>query len=239
MPFPRCPECGSMRLDCNGMRYTKEGQVQRYLCQECGHRPSFGDSCKKSGIVRKRQVGALAKAKNLTEEPQVERLAGENQQLTFKDARITQYAWKCKLKGLQVDTIERRCYLLQRLVNNGGDLGRPESIDETLAINEYPLATKWLMVSAYKAYCKVFHLLWDPPRVKYQPKAPYLPSEELCLRFIAALPKKLMVFCRLLFETGCRSGEAVQVEWRNVNRENCTVHIAFPEKGSSERTVQI
>lgn len=48
-----------------------------------------------------------------------------------------------------------------------------------------------------------------------------------------------MVFCRLLYETGARGGEAVKIEWQHINRENYTIHIAYPEKGSNERTVKV
>lgn len=34
----RCPECGSNRLYEEGLRYTNEGQVQRFLCRVCSYR---------------------------------------------------------------------------------------------------------------------------------------------------------------------------------------------------------
>ena len=33
-----CPECGNAELYKDSWRYTKEGQVQRYLCRVCGYR---------------------------------------------------------------------------------------------------------------------------------------------------------------------------------------------------------
>lgn len=129
----------------------------------------------------------MAKAKNLTEKPQVERLAGENQQLTFKDARITQYAWKCKLKGLQDNTIERRSYILKRLVNDGADLNEPTTVETVLAVKNYPTPTKWLMVHTYRSYCKAYHIDWEPVRVKYKPKMPYIATQQECMIFFAAM----------------------------------------------------
>ena len=35
---PRCPECGSRRIWKDGIRYNAGGNVQRYLCRECGYR---------------------------------------------------------------------------------------------------------------------------------------------------------------------------------------------------------
>ena len=34
----RCPECGCERIYKDGLRYTNEGQTQRFLCRNCAHR---------------------------------------------------------------------------------------------------------------------------------------------------------------------------------------------------------
>jgi len=47
----RCPECGSSLLYKDGLRYTTEGQVQRYLCRTCSYR--FSESNVKIHITRK------------------------------------------------------------------------------------------------------------------------------------------------------------------------------------------
>jgi len=40
----RCPQCGSAKLWRDGIRYTGFGQVQRYLCRNCGYRFSNPNS---------------------------------------------------------------------------------------------------------------------------------------------------------------------------------------------------
>lgn len=35
---PKCPECGSQRIWKDGIRHNVNGEIQRYLCRECGHR---------------------------------------------------------------------------------------------------------------------------------------------------------------------------------------------------------
>jgi len=35
---PKCPECRSQKVWKDGLRYTKHGDVQRYLCRNCGYR---------------------------------------------------------------------------------------------------------------------------------------------------------------------------------------------------------
>jgi hypothetical protein len=47
----RCPECGSNRFYKDGLRYTNEGQIQRYLCRVCGYR--FSQSSVKVDIMGK------------------------------------------------------------------------------------------------------------------------------------------------------------------------------------------
>jgi len=210
------------------------------LCQECGYRPSFGNSEEKRGIETDLPVAVLAKAKDLNPEAELASVSGDgSQQLNFKDPRIAQYAWKCKLRGLQDNTIERRCYALRKLVDDGGDLNDPTTIETVLAVKNYPTPTKCLAVNIYRSYCKAYRIDWEPVRVKYQPKKPYLPTQQEFMIFIAAMTKKLMIFCRVLFETGCRCGEAVHIEWTDINLENSTIAISHPEKGSSERTLKV
>jgi integrase len=37
-PKQRCPECTSQKVWRDGLRYTRQGEVQRYLCRSCGYR---------------------------------------------------------------------------------------------------------------------------------------------------------------------------------------------------------
>jgi hypothetical protein len=218
-----CPQCGHSEFDHGGFYYPSYGgSKQRFLCKACGHRFTLEHKTLKTDktIHRKRHVGAnpAQEAKNMNPETETKTVSGDmTQQLKMKDARIAQYAWKCKLKGLQENTIERRSYILQKLVNDGADLNEPTTVETVLAVKNYPTPTKWLMVHTYRSYCKAYHIDWEPVRVKYKPKMPYIATQQECMIFFAAMPRKLMVFCRLLFETGCRSGEAVQMEWQDIS----------------------
>jgi len=44
----RCPECGGMRIWCDGVRQTATGPVQRFLCRSCGFR--FSQTTAKSQV---------------------------------------------------------------------------------------------------------------------------------------------------------------------------------------------
>jgi integrase len=168
---------------------------------------------------------------------EIKTVAGEFGTLE-QDARILQYEWKCKNRQLSENTIKKRKYYLNRLVRDGADLDKPESVESVLATH-YPTATRWVMVIAYRSYCKLFNIPWDPVKVKYQPKMPYMPTEEECRIFIAAMPKVLTVFCQTLFETGARVGELTKVERQDVNEEECKIAIRCPEKGSNPRMIKV
>jgi integrase len=154
------------------------------------------------------------------------------------DARVLQYEWKCRKKQLSENTIERRKYYLTRLLRDGANIDDPDSVEEALA-TKYTMSVRWTMVIAYRSYTKLFGIPWEPVKVKYEPKMPYIPTEEECMVFIAALPKVLMVLCRLLFETGARIGEALKIEWCDIDTENCKIVIQHPEKGSNPRAIRV
>lgn len=232
-----CPECHGSELFKDGLRYLSNGvQVQRYLCKKCGFRFSEGNNvnvvCQTSNS---RQVCAiLQEAKNL-DATELKTVAGEKD----VDARILQYEWKCKKRNLAPETISKRKQHLTRLVQDGADLDDPETIETVLATGDYKTPTKWLLVNAYRSYCKMFNIQWEAIKVKYQPKTPYMPTEEECKTFIAGMPKTLSIFCRVLFETGARRGELAKLDWTDINEENCTVTISQPEKGSNPRTIKV
>jgi len=50
---PKCPECTSRRVWRDGVRYTKNGDVQRYLCRSCGFRFSFPQTQSKVNVLSK------------------------------------------------------------------------------------------------------------------------------------------------------------------------------------------
>jgi len=259
---PLCPECGSQKLFKDGLRYLWDGSaVQRWLCRNCGYRfsekgpqgstqPSqktsqfsqhvstlSTQSLKgKPDIAYERQVcAALARgAKNLDSTVETT-TAGESKQLAQIDARILQYEWKCKKRNLGTETIKKRKELLARLIRAGGNLADPETIEETLANGNYTPSIKLQLVNVYRSYCKMFNIQWLPIKVRYEPKVPYMPTEEECKVFIAGFSKVTSIFCRVLYETGARCGEACKIEWTDINEENNAIAINHPLKGSNAR----
>jgi integrase len=155
------------------------------------------------------------------------------------DARILQYAWKCQNRGIHEETVKKRKEHLSSLVKLGVDLDNPKSVETVLALQSFPTPTKWLIVTTYNSYCKQFKIQWDPIKVRYEPKIPYIPTEEECKIFIAGLGKICSIFCRVLYETGARCGEACKIEWTDIDEERCTITINHPLKGSRARVNKV
>jgi integrase len=228
-----CPECGSERLYKDGLRYTNEGQVQRYLCRNCGYRFSenaFKECQTNRGTV---QVCALKDAKNLTEATEINTVAGEGK------GKLVEYAWLLKKRGLTEDTIRIRTYLLSQLVKLGSDLNNVDSVETVLATEKFTSAKKRSLVAAYRSYTKIFRLPWLPIKVHYEPKQPFIPTHEELTALIHAARKRLATFMQVLLDTGARCGEVSKLKWTDINTENLTISINNPEKHSRSRTLKV
>jgi integrase len=242
----KCPFCGSSEVVKRGTRLQADGTngVQRHICNICGRSftPSSGNrtilyhsSYRRIRRIQDRQVCASAKeVRNLSTPTELKTVAGE------EEARLTQFEWKSRKRRLQQSTINLRLRHLRNLVKEGADLNNPESVETVMATRNYPTATAWLVNEAYHSYCKMFGILWEKLRIKYQPKMPYIPTEQDTWLFIGALSgKTISIVCRTLFETGCRIGELHQIERTDVEWENYTITIQHPEKNSNPRALKV
>jgi len=80
--------------------------------------------------------------------------------------------------------------------------------------------------------------------VSEQARDDYVPSPEEVVKIIDVLPDRLKTLVRLLFETGCRQGEAFHLTWDCVDLEGCWIAIRkkdgwTPKTRHSERTIPI
>jgi integrase len=99
---------------------------------------------------------------------------------------------------------------------------------------------RYSAICSYKAYCKVFKILWDdPPKCTYQPREPFCPTSEEINALIFGAGKRTATFLRLLATTGMRTGEATRLKWRDIDSEARTISVNSPEKGSNTRTVPV
>jgi len=66
-PPIHCPECGSTQVWKDGLRYTKHGEVQRWLCRSCGFRFSESTELKVKVNVAGKGLELLDPSSNLAE----------------------------------------------------------------------------------------------------------------------------------------------------------------------------
>ena len=241
---PKCPECGSNCLYRDGIRYTQHGEIQRYLCKECGFR--FSDTTSKSykecQTNNNHQLGAiLQEAKKLENAIEKTKIAGENEgkpQQNF-NGELLQFMVKLHNEGIKPNSAKIYEYVLMNLVSHGANLLDPESVKEAIANKNWDDKTKALGVSAYSKYLQVFHGTWIPPKYKPERTVPFIPTMQELDSLISAAHKKLAAYLMLLKQTGMRAGEAFRLKWEDIDTERNMITLNKTEKHGTPRTFQV
>lgn len=254
-----CPQCGSQKLYKDGIRYTLNGQSQRWLCRDCNYRftePNHNrseslqrlstihtQSLKSDiAILSNRQVcDCLTEAsKNLTEveDPAKTGLAGATEQTADAKSKIIEFAWWMKKQGYAEGTILGRTKLLKILFKRGANLFDPETVKDIIAKQNWSEGRKENAVDAYTLFLRIYGGKWNPPIYKRIRKLPFIPTEQEIDALIASCGPKTATFLQLLKETAIRAGEAWSLKWTDLDIENRTVRIT-PEKGSEPRIFKI
>jgi len=265
---PLCPQCGSQKLFKDGLRYLWDGNaVQRWLCRNCGYRfsekgphassqppqktsdmsqhVSIIDTQSLKGkldILYNRRVRDLAKeAKNLAAAEQKETVAGESP-TTQQNAKgkLLQFMIKLQNEGIHNVTIQNYAKMLRLLMENGANLYDAESVKETIAKQKrWCESTKQLASIVYGKFAQLNGLTWKAPKYKTNRKIPFIPLESEVDSLIAHCGKKLSTLLRLLKESGIRVGEALRLEWKDIDAKNCTITLNNPEKYGICRMFQV
>jgi integrase/transposase-like protein len=180
------------------------------------------------------QVCAQQEAKNLDTQTEIKTVcAGDEKNLVT-------YAWLLKRKRGNADnTIELRVRTLKLMQRKGVDLNNPETLENALATEPLTAARKRIWVSCYTSYVKTMNIPWEPTRVKYEPKEPFLPTHEETNALIFAASKKLATLLQVALTTGARIGEICKLQWTDINTEKSAISINDAEKGSRNRTVKV
>ena len=237
-----CPQCASQCYWKAGLRLTKHGDVQRYVCRECGHRFSEYDGQPVNRAFKHRfhcQIGAKPKAHGLVEnlvtvEPLREGALREATADT--KGKIVEFAWFMKKQGYAEITIYIYSNSIEVLSKRGADIFDAESVKETIAQQNWGQARKNIAINAYSLFLKVLGLSWEPPIYrKPTRKIPFIPTESEIDQLIAACGKKTATFLQLLKETAMRSGEANKIEWSNIDLQRRTITLNKPEKNGNPR----
>jgi len=153
--------------------------------------------------------------------------------------QLIEYAWKLKKRGLQENTIQVRLFLLNQLIRLGADLNVPDSVETVLATEKFTAAKKKQLASSYISYTRLFRIAWEPIKVKYEPKQPFIPTHEELVSLIHGAGRRSATFLQVALDTGARAGEICKLRWTDINTENLTISINTPEKNSRARTLKV
>ncbi|MEM2888033.1 MAG: tyrosine-type recombinase/integrase [Candidatus Bathyarchaeia archaeon] len=236
-----CPSCGSTKAWKDGLRKTDTGNIQRWLCRECGFRFSSVSELKNKKenqhkFMRRVCVADGAMINLATVESQKSGLAGATATADAK-GKIVEFLWHLQKNGVKGITLKSYSSILKKLANKT-DL-TPENVKEYLAKNsEWSDSTKSLCVIIYGSFLKYIGLSWQPPRYRAAEKLPLIPTEADIDQLISGSGRKLSTFLLFLKETGVRCGEASRLKWSDIDFERRIVRIT-PEKGSRSRILPV
>ena len=128
---------------------------------------------------------------------------------------------------------------LKRLIDSGARLSDPDSVKSAIASNEWSNSIKVLMIASYKKYAVLNGIRWNPPKYQINRKLPFIPLEREIDDLIASCSKKMSVILQLLKETGMRIGEALRLEWTDVDFEKRIIILNNPEKRGNPRAFKM
>jgi integrase len=151
------------------------------------------------------------------------------------EGRILDFLWWMKRQGYADETIRGYVLALKVLVSRGADLSSPDSVKEAIARQRWSGNRRKNVINAYSLFLKMRGWLWEKPRCDVEQKIPFIPTEQELDALIAGSNRKLAAFLQLLKETGMRAGEAVRVEWIDIDFERRVVTLNRPEKRSNPR----
>jgi len=308
----RCPECGSTRLWKDGLRYTKRGEIQRYICRSCGYRFSetSAQPLKKLNVVEQSRLKHLQPSSNLAEAPVREpnlplkklhddpafplredvashgsstvtvtgktlnnlrshkyiaeycapeggaknsapikgrkmsnarsvekRAVGATEKLSDAEikGKLVEFAWWMKKQGYADETIRGYVLAIKVLAKRGANLNSPDSVKEVIARQNWSGNRRRNVINAYTLFLKMHGAGWEKPKCTVERKIPFIPTEQELDALIAGSGKKLAALLRLLKETAMRAGEALRLEWTDIDFERCIITLNKPEKRSSPR----
>jgi integrase len=118
------------------------------------------------------------------------------------------------------------------------DLNKPEEIRTVLANANWKNSTKNTRTKIYDNYLKWLNIKWEMPIYKTQSEIPFIPTEEQINTLIAGATNKTATLLIFLKETAVRIGEALNVQWTDIDYERRTVYIRA-EKGSNSRLIPL
>lgn len=159
--------------------------------------------------------------------------------------KLIEFSWYLKKQGYAkaregtAGTIETRTRMVTHLARLGANLYDPESVKETIALQEWKESTKAGYRYAYECFLKMEGLTWTPPRYNTQRSLPFVPYDEEIDALINACAKKTSIFLQGLKETGADPGELICLCWSDINYKTATVTLRAPVKDHNSRALSV
>ena len=231
-----CPECYSKKIWKAGIRQTKKGEVQRFLCRDCGFR-FVEKSNIESTLIRGRQLSAILKgAKKLDAMAEMKTVTAEEQNTR---GLLLQFALYLRKQGRTISTINGYITKLGTLAKKA-DLNDPESVKLYIAKKDRMTNSKATLVNVYNAFLKWQGKSWDKPKYRLTSPIPeFIPTEQEIDALIAGCGKKLSAMLQTIKETGMRLGECLSLTWTALNDKDNVLTLNTPEKNGLPRAWKI
>jgi integrase len=143
-----------------------------------------------------------------------------------------------KADNYSPDTIRRYAQNLTALSKNGTNLIGIDGIKKTIADMTTSAGNKQSYRNAILLYLEYLGIKAEIPAYKRIEKMVFIPLENEIDQLISGCTHQLATFLQTLKETAARYGEAITLQWTNIDTEHLTISIT-PEKGSNPRAVKI
>jgi len=228
--MPVCPQCNSYNICRNGFLTLGNGsKTQVFKCKDCGSR--FSETyIRISSPRRERQICVIQKdAKNLADITETKTVMSDVK------GKIVEYCFKLKMQGYSETTIRLHYNCLKVLLDRGDDLTKPESIKEIIAKQSWSQSRRRNVINTITQFLKYLGLAWQPPICNVTRKIPFIPTEQEIDELIAGCSTQVATFLQLLKETAMRCGEAIRLEWKDIDFQRQMIILNDPEKGSNPR----
>jgi len=150
---------------------------------------------------------------------------------------VAQFAYWLEKEGYKSSGYLHR---VRRLARLGANLLDPEDVKKVIAEQPWKDSVKLYTVCAYDAMTEMLGITWKPPKYKSEESLPFIPEEEELDQLIAACKSRRMAaYLQTLKETFADPGEALRIEWIDINFKNKAISINHPVKGHNPRQLQV
>ena len=224
-----CPRCGNLKIYHFGHRSRSNGsRVQRLKCPVCDC--TFSESnIRVSRPNSNRHVSANIGAKNMAD-------LTESKTVTVDiKSKLPEYHLNMKINGYADATIDLSWGILEVLSKRGADLTNPDNVKKVISEQNWSGNRKRNVINAYSKFAKYLSIQWEEPKCTVTRKIPFIPTEKEIDDLIAGLPTIVAAYVQLLKETAMRSGEAIRVQWKDVDLQRRIIICNQPEKNSNPR----